>query len=280
MKSKVVIRGSVALITGAGSGIGRATALRLAEGGARILAVDIDETKAKATAALCEEIGVKAVAYHCDVTDGEGVVDLAALVEREHGPLDILVNSAGVGMSGRFLDMSIDDWEWIRSINLDGIVRCCHAFGASMVENRHGHVANLSSGLAFLPSAMTPAYSTTKAAVLMFSQAIRADWSTAGVGVSAICPGVINTPIIDATRFVGSIDGERGRKMAKKGFARGHSPDVVANAIERAIERNRGIVAVGIESVVGRQLAKVVPASVMGVVSRPLPGFVNRFLER
>lgn len=280
MRSRVAINGATALVTGAGSGIGRATATRLAGRGARILAVDLDEVTAKTTAALCVDAGVESVAYTCDVRDRGAVADLASQVEREHGAVDILVNSAGVGMSGRFLDMSLDDWEWIRSVNLDGIVHCCHAFGPGMLERGRGHVANLSSGLAYMPSAMTPAYSTTKAAVLMFSRAIRADWATAGVGVSAICPGVINTPIINATRFVGALDGDRARRMASRGFARGHSPDIVARAIVGAIEHNRGIVPVGVESVVGWHLAKVVPASVVGALGRPLPGFVERILAR
>lgn len=280
MRSTVTIDGATAVVTGAGSGIGRATAMRLAARGAKILAVDIDEVTAKTTVALCADAGSEAAAYTCDVSDPDAVGELAAEVGRAHGAVDILVNSAGVGMSGRFLDMSLDDWSWIRSINLDGIVHCCHAFGPGMVERRRGHVVNLSSGLAYMPSAMTPAYSTTKAAVLMFSRAIRADWATAGVGVSAICPGVINTPIIDATRFVGALDGDRARKMAKRGFARGHAPELVARAIVQAIERNRAIVPVGIESSVGWHLAKVVPASVVGALGRPLPGFVERLLAR
>lgn len=280
MRARVEIAGATALITGAGSGIGRATATRLARAGANVLAVDLDEITAKVTAATCADLGVESAAYGCDVRDPQAVSELAAQVEREQPPVSILVNSAGVGMSGRFLDMSIDDWQWIRSVNLDGIVHCCHAFGRGMVERRNGHVVNLSSGLAFLPSAMTPAYSTTKVAVLTLSRALRADWATAGVGVTAVCPGVINTPIIQATRFVGVLEVDRARTLAARGFARGHSPELVARAILGAIERDRAIVPVGIESVAGWHLAKVAPAALVGALSRPLPRFAERLLGR
>jgi NAD(P)-dependent dehydrogenase (short-subunit alcohol dehydrogenase family) len=280
MKSTVTLRGATALVTGAGSGIGRATSIALAREGTNVLAVDIDETNAKTTAAACADHGVDATAYQCDVADRAAVVALAERVGREHGALDVLVNNAGVGMSGRFLDMTMDDWDWIRSINLDGVLNGCHAFVPAMIARRKGHVVNVSSGLGYIPSAMTPAYSTTKAAVLMFSRSVRADWARERVGVSAICPGVINTPIIDATRFAGALDVPKARAMAKRGFSRGHSPDLVAKAIVRAIKRNEAVVPVGFESTLGWYLSRYLPQSISQVVGRPLPRGVDKFLGR
>src|SRR6266852_2732497 len=173
MGSRIDLNGATALVTGAGSGIGRATALSLALRGARVLAVDIDEAGAKTTASACADHGAASAAYQCDVADRAGMFELASRVATEHGVLDVLVNNAGVGMSGRFLDMGPDDWEWIRSINLDGVINGCRAFVPAMLARGEGHVVNVSSGLAYLPSAMTPAYSTTKAAVLTFSRAVR-----------------------------------------------------------------------------------------------------------
>lgn len=280
MGAKIQIPGSTSLVTGAGSGIGRATSLALAERGAKILAADIDEVRAKETAQACRELGVEAVAYQCDVANRASVLALADQVHREHGTLQILVNNAGVGMSGRFLDMSLDDWEWIRSINLDGVLHGCHAFVPRMLEQGRGHVVNVSSGLAFLPQAMTPAYSTTKAAVLMFSRSVRADWGTSGVGVSALCPGFIDTSIIERTRFFGDVDNPRAVALTKRGFSMGHPPELAARTVVKAIERNRAMAGVGWEARGGFQLTRVLPSPVVTLAARPLPNFVGRILNR
>src|SRR5205823_4874702 len=152
-------------------------------------------------------------AYAVDVADRAAMLDLAERVHAEHGPLDVLVNNAGVGMSARFLDTALEDWDRILSINLLGVIHGCHAFGPAMVERGRGHVVNVSSGLAYTPRATEPAYGTTKAAVLALSRSLRADWHRSGVGVSAVCPGVIDTPIIRRTRF-------RGERAAPASVAR------------------------------------------------------------
>ncbi|MDQ3108021.1 MAG: SDR family NAD(P)-dependent oxidoreductase, partial [Actinomycetota bacterium] len=201
---RITIAGATALVTGAGSGIGRATALALAERGATVVCADIVADAAEKTAAACEEHGAPGASAHgVDVGDRGAMQTLADEVHATHGPLGILVNNAGVGMSGRFADMSEADWLWIRGVNLDGVVNGCAVFAPAMVEAGRGQVVNVSSGLGYTPTATEPAYVTTKAAVLALSQCLRADWSASGVGVSAICPGVINTPIIDRTRFLG-----------------------------------------------------------------------------
>ncbi len=182
-RPRIAVHGATALVTGAGSGIGRATALALAERGATVLCADIDAGGAEKTAAACEEHGAPAAAAHAvDVRDRDALQALADEVHGTHGPLGILVNNAGVGMSGRFNDMSEQDWEWIRSVNLDGVINGCAVFAPKMVEAGRGHVVNVSSGLGYIPTATEPAYCTTKAAVLALSQCLRADWAGSGVG--------------------------------------------------------------------------------------------------
>ncbi len=244
-----VTPGMTALITGAGSGIGRATALALAERGAVVLAVDIDGVAAKATAQACDDLAGGAAAFTCDVADGEAVDDLAATVTAERGALGVLVNNAGVGMTGRFLDTRPEDWNWILGVNLHGVINGCRAFGRPMVAAGRGHVVNVSSGLGYVPTATEPAYCTSKAAVLQLSRCLRYDWAAAGVGVTAVCPGVINTPIVEATRYLG----ERADAQAKveRLFARGHGPDLVARAIVEAVERDRAVAPVGVEAWLG-----------------------------
>lgn len=256
------IRGALAVVTGAGSGIGRATALELAAQGATVVAVDLDEAAAEKTAAECgERAGAASWAVACDVSSYEAVETLAHDVAAAHGVPDIVVNNAGVGMTGRLTDMSIDDWRWIRSINLDGVVHGCRAFGPAMLERGSGHVVNVSSGLAYTMRATEPAYVTTKAAVLALSRCLQADWKRQGVGVSAICPGVVNTPIIASTRFAGDQPEERRREAARL-FRRGHKPETVAKAVVDAIRRNRPVVPVGWEARLGWGLNRALPVSV------------------
>lgn len=259
----------IVLVTGAGSGIGRSTALAFAARGDTVLCVDVMGDAAEKTAAECEERGAAAAAsYVVDVADRAAVESLAAEVTAAYGPLDVLVNNAGVGMSGRFTDMSAADWEWIRSINLDGVVNGCAAFGPSMLAAGRGHVVNVSSGLGYMPTATEPAYVTTKAAVLALSLSLRADWSASGVGVTAVCPGVINTPIVDRTRYVGSAASPERRERVKKVFRRGHKPAQVARAIVRSVEKNRAVAPVGVEAWAGWWLHRYAPIRVQQAIGR------------
>jgi 2-hydroxycyclohexanecarboxyl-CoA dehydrogenase len=260
------LQGALALVTGAGSGIGRAIALELARKGSRVIAVDLHADTAEKTAVACGEVGPAAHGLTCDVANLNDVRALAERVHGEHGPLDVLVNNAGVGMSARLTDMTIDDWTWIRAINLDGVVHGCHTFGPAMLERGRGHVVNISSGLGFTMRATEPAYVTTKAAVLALSQCLRADWAEAGVGVTAICPGVIDTPILDGTRFLGAQADtvERTRKV----FRRGHPPELVARDVVVAIRKNKAVVPVGWESKVGWWAHRLLPLSAHQRIAR------------
>jgi NAD(P)-dependent dehydrogenase (short-subunit alcohol dehydrogenase family) len=260
---------AVVLVTGAGSGIGRETALAFARRGDVVLCADVVGDAAEKTVAECLEQGAsESLAYTVDVADRLAVAALAAEVEASgHWPLDVLVNNAGVGMSGRFADMAGTDWDWIRGINLDGVVNGCMAFGPSMVAAGRGHVVNLASGLGYTPTAMESAYVTTKAAVLALSQCLRADWAGAGVGVTAICPGVINTPIVDRTRFVGEQPAGR-LERTKKVFKRGHKPAQVARAIVAAVEGNKAVVPVGVEAWLGWWMHRYAPIRLQQAVAR------------
>jgi len=266
--ARIELSGALALVTGAGSGIGRATALAMADRGATVLCADLHADAAEKTAAACGERGASASAVTVDVADRDAMTTLAAEVTAEHGALGVLVNNAGVGMSGRLTDMALADWDWIRSINLDGVVNGCALFGPAMLERGRGHVVNLSSGLGYTPTATEPAYVTTKAGVLALSQCLRADWGRSGVGVTAICPGVINTPIIDSTRFLGERASTEARARTRKVFRKGHRPEQVADAIVDAIARDRAVVPVGVEARVGWYLHRFAPLALQQAVAR------------
>jgi 2-hydroxycyclohexanecarboxyl-CoA dehydrogenase len=254
----------IVVVTGAGSGIGRATAAAFAAVGATVVCTDIDGEAAEKTAALCAERGGSGRAERCDVTDPAAVV---ALAERT-GPVDVLVNNAGVGMTGRFADMSVDDWRWIRSVNLDGVVHTCAAFGPGMIGRRSGQVINISSGLAYTMRASEGAYVATKAAVLALSRCLRADWAPYGVGVTAVCPGVIDTPIVGSTRYLGSRGDARTRSRIERIFRRGHPPEAVARAIVAAVDRNPAVVPVGWEARLGWHLQRVTPLAIQDRLAR------------
>jgi NAD(P)-dependent dehydrogenase (short-subunit alcohol dehydrogenase family) len=261
-REPIQLRGATALVTGAGSGIGRATALALAGRGARVLCADLDGEKAALTASSC---GGGASAHRVDVADRAAMLQLADDV----GPVDVLVNNAGVGMSARFLDTTLDDWDWIVGINLMGVVHGCKAFGPGMVERGRGHVVNMSSGLGYTPRATEPGYVTTKAAVLQLSRCLRADWRAHGVGVSAVCPGVIDTPIIHHTRFRGDRADPKVVARTKKLFAkRGHPPELVAEGVLRAIDRDTAVAPVGFESHLGWYASRVLPTKLTDLMAR------------
>jgi 2-hydroxycyclohexanecarboxyl-CoA dehydrogenase len=262
--------GALALVTGAGSGIGRATALALAARRATVLCVDIRADAAEKAAADCELAGAAAAgAYAVDVADRPAMDALADRVHADHGPVGILVNNAGVGMSGSFADMTADDWSWIRGVNLDGVVHGCAAFGPAMLGAGRGHVVNVSSGLGFIATANEGAYGTTKAAVLALSLRLRADWARQGVGVSAVCPGVIATPILESTRFLGfQLDDPEFQGKMVRLFRRGHRPEKVAAAILDAVARDRVMVPVGVEAWVGWYVHRLAPLALQQVLAR------------
>jgi 2-hydroxycyclohexanecarboxyl-CoA dehydrogenase len=167
---------------------------------------------------------------------------------------------------GDFLDASSEDWDWLRGVNLDGVAYGCHAFGGRMVERGHGHVVNVASGAGYLPHRTLAAYCATKAGVIMLSQCLRADWTRHGVGVSVICPGVINTPIAARAKMVGALADKRSAAVRALGF--GRSPDVVARAVVGAVEHNRAIVPVGVESSVAFRVLRFAPGPVQAALAQ------------
>ncbi|WP_033285486.1 SDR family oxidoreductase [Streptomyces sp. NRRL F-525] len=241
--------GQLVLVTGAGSGIGRATAFAFAESGARVVAVDRDTESAARTAELARLIGApEAWAETVDVSDEQAMEKLAAKVAAEYGVVDVLVNNAGIGLSGSFFDTTPEDWKKVLDVNLWGVIHGCRLFGKQMADRgQGGHIVNTASAAAFQPSKALPAYSTSKAAVLMLSECLRAELSGQGIGVSAICPGLVNTNITSTAHFAGVDAAEekrRQKKSARLYGMRNYPPEKVADAILRAVVRNEAVVPV------------------------------------
>ncbi|MDQ1009732.1 NAD(P)-dependent dehydrogenase (short-subunit alcohol dehydrogenase family) [Streptomyces sp. V4I23] len=252
------------LVTGAASGIGRATAFAFAEAGARVVTVDRDAEGAARTAELARLTGAAdAWAETVDVGDEQAMEKLAEKVTTEYGGVDVLVNNAGIGLSGSFLDTSTDDWKKVLDVNLWGVIHGCRLFGGRMAERgQGGHIVNIASAAAYLPSRTLPAYSTSKAAVLMLSECLRAEFAGRDIGVSVICPGIVNTNITATARFAGADEAEqkrRQKKAARLYGLRNYPPEKVAETVLRAVMRNEAVVPVTPEARGARVMARFAP---------------------
>ena len=172
-------------------------------------------------------------------------------VHGEVGAVDILVNNAGVYLTGGFLDLSLKDWDWVLSVNLWGIIHGCHYFVPPMVERGvEGHVVNVASMFGYWPSPDVIGYLTAKFGVFGFSEALREDLRRHGIGVSTICPGIVNTGLLRRMRMRhAGADEAAARSMLEAVYERrDYKPERVAAAILRAIRRNRARVMVAPES--------------------------------
>jgi short-subunit dehydrogenase/pimeloyl-ACP methyl ester carboxylesterase len=261
------VRGKLALVTGAGAGIGRATALELARKGARaVMIVDRDLAAAEETAAAVRDVGTDAAVYQADVGDVTAMNKLAAQVNDEHGVVDILVNNAGIGMAGRFLETTPAHWDNILAVNLRGVLNGSRAFGTQMVDRgQGGTIINVSSAAAFLPSKSMIAYGTTKAAVLAFSESLRADLADEGITVTAVCPGFVNTNIAKSTVYAGlTVDEqERARHKADAAYRRrNYTPEATAKAIVKAVKTGPPVLPIAAESRVGYAMRRISPSLV------------------
>ncbi|MFB8106146.1 MULTISPECIES: SDR family oxidoreductase [unclassified Streptomyces] len=262
--------GQLVLVTGAASGIGRATAFAFAEAGARVVAVDLDAEGAARTAELARLVGAPAAwGEAVDVSDEAAMEKLAAKVAAEYGTVDVLVNNAGIGLSGSFLETTSEEWKRVLDVNLWGVIHGCRIFGKQMADRgQGGHIVNTASAAAFQPSRALPAYSTSKAAVLMLSECLRAELAEKSIGVSAICPGIVNTNITATTRFAGAgvEEEQRLRKRTTRLYGRrNYPPEKVADAILEAVVRNRAVVPVTPEARGARLLSRVSPGVLRGI---------------
>ncbi|KNB54151.1 reductase [Streptomyces caatingaensis] len=257
-------RGRLVLVTGAGHGIGRATAHAFAMAGAEVICVDRDADAAASTARRALALGARAAwAEAVDVSDASAMERLGDRVAGSHGAVDVLVNNAGVGMSGRFLDTSLDDWRRTLDVNVWGVVHGCRVFGRQMADRGlGGHIVTVASAAAFQPSRTLPVYATSKAAVLMLTECLRAEFGEYGVGVSAVCPGFVSTSFTTSMHFAGVPEEEQ--RLLRERFSRApgggvRPPEKVARAILRAVVRDRPVVVVTPEAHVVRLLSRFAP---------------------
>ncbi|OQO92682.1 short chain dehydrogenase [Saccharomonospora piscinae] len=264
--------GRLVVVTGAGGGIGRATALAFARDGADLALADLDAASLDTAAEQARALGVDVTTHLLDVADGDALAAFADTVTRESGVPDVVVNNAGIGLAGRVLDTTDAEWQRLADVNLWGVTRGCTLFAERMVERGEGgHLVNVASMAAYLPNGFLPAYSTVKAAVLMFSECLRAELASSGIGVSAVCPGFVATGIVEATRFAGTDEAEqrRRRRGAQRFYtARNARPEAVAEDVVRAVLDNRAVVTPTAEAKAARVLSRWTPGLLRAALRR------------
>ena len=255
------IQGKIAVVTGAASGIGSATAIALARKGADMVVADLNRDGLTEVLKEVEGAGQMGLAVETDVTKPEAVQKLYELSISEMGRVDILVNNAGVHMASPVEKTPIRDWQWITDVNLWGVIHGIHFFLPHMLERGSGHIVNTASiaGLAGGLDGSIP-YTMTKFAVVGLSEGLAVYLREKGIGVTAVCPGPVNTDILANQRFIPVGDGldearrdflkalqtrfKAGESLDPSGGRRGTviAPQSIAEGVVRAIEKNRFLV--------------------------------------
>lgn len=269
------LAGKRAVVTGAGSGIGRSIALLAAARGAIVHVADLNAAAASSVTAEIRAAGGSAIGHPLDVTDAAAVRAFADEVFAA-GDVHLLFNNAGIGHAGELVDTSLDDWKRLVDVNLMGVVHCLDAFLPRLIAgSRPVHIVNTASMAGLVPSAGMAAYSTTKAAVVGLSDALDIELRPHGIGVTALCPGVINTAIVQAATMRGPW-AERQADLVGLYAKRGTSPDVVARAALDGAGRRRRIVATPRYQVTPPWLLK----RYLPTAGRAMSAFVYRRLNR
>jgi 3-oxoacyl-[acyl-carrier protein] reductase len=202
--------GRVAVVTGAGRGIGQAVAERLAADGAAVAVVDLDEVAARHTAERIVESGGNAIGVRCDCTSPDEVKAMVAHVAERLGGVDILVNNAGILRSTKVADMSADEWHLVIDANLTSTFLCSQAVQPWMLKAGRGSICNLASMAGRATSTLGGAhYTTAKAGVLGLTRALAREWAPFAITVNAISPGIVDTPMVRGSRDEAGLEAVR-----------------------------------------------------------------------
>ncbi len=258
--------GRVAVITGAGSGIGRALARAFAEQGCHLALVDIDENGLLATMGECKELkafeGRRITTHVCDVSQRQAMADLPRLIEQQHGAIHLLFNNAGVTINKPFEEHSMEDMDFVLGIDLWGVIYGCHYFLPILKKQDEAHIINTSSlaGLLGLPNQSS--YCLSKAAVKALSESLYAELAVHNIGVTSILPGTISTNILRSAAGRSGAGETTALKLAGLMERHGMSPDRLAGKVVKAVRRGRMQVRIGFDSYLGDWLKRLFPRAV------------------
>lgn len=238
------LRDKVALVTGAASGIGRATSLKFAQEQADLVIADVNEEGLRDTAEQIKTMGRRALPVRTDISRREEVEKLCLQAIEEYGVVDILINNAGVALYAEVIDTDLSDWEWILGVNLWGAIYAQHYLLPQMVERRSGHIVNIASWVGLLGQPANGAYAVSKFGITGLSEVLRAELERYGIGVTLVCPGVVKTNIFDSVKLKGFKDTVREMPDYI-----GITPEQAAGKIVRAVKKNQALVLTDIAKV-------------------------------
>lgn len=263
------IRECVAVLTGAGSGIGRALAQALAEQGCHLALVDIDPARLQETAEQARHQGVVVSEHPLDVADRQAVAALPEQVLARHGGVDLLINNAGVALGGTFEQVTVENFDWLMAINFDAVVCMTRAFLPLLRQRPVARIVNLSSLFGLVTPAGQTAYCASKFAVRGFSNALRLELRGGPVGVTVVHPGGIATAIATSARVPeGLCEAEREQRMRRTEKLLRMPPAKAAQIILDGIRRDRERVIVGKDALILSWLERLMPVNYW----RLLPG--------
>lgn len=282
MNKRSIQSGDVVFITGAGGGIGRATAEEFAAKGAVVVATDRDIDAVIETAEIITGSGGRCEAIPLDVTNEGQWLDVVDDVCTRYGVPRVVVNNAGYATAGRFLDHSASDWASLIDVNVRGVVTGARLFGKRMVDaGVKGQITNIASGAAYAIMPVSSPYCTTKAAVLMFSRVLSMELGHHGIGVTAICPGVVASNFAANLHHLGvreNLADVRRQKSVGIAARFGTRTDTVAKAVVRSVGRKRTASPVSLESRIAYVLVRVSPAA-MRLIAAGISWDFVRILE-
>jgi NADP-dependent 3-hydroxy acid dehydrogenase YdfG len=238
----------VAVVTGAGSGIGRATSVLLAQKGCSVAITDVNETGLAETERLLREAGARVSKHVVDVANRERMERLPQEVIDAHGGVHILVNNAGVSVNAKLLDHSIEDFEWLMGINFWGVVYGCKFFLPHLLAAEEGHIVNISSVFGLVGVPQQTSYCSSKFAVRGFTESLRAELQGTRVGITTVHPGGVATNIAASSRVAGDDKHRAGHQRAVAMFRKMLPPERAAEQIVRGIESSRQRVLITRES--------------------------------
>ena len=261
------LRGRIAVVTGAASGIGRALAIALAKRGADLAIADVNTIGIEETAELVRREGRKATAHVVDVSDKARMGAFAEEVVAAHGAVHVVVNNAGVTVASSFASHRLEDFEWLMGINFWGVVHGCHYFLPHLLAQPEAHVVNISSIFGIVGVPNQSSYCASKFAVRGFTESLRAELEGTKIGVTVVHPGGVNTNIVNGARGDDFGPGRTQKDVADL-FTKMMPPEKAARHIVRGIEKNKPRVLFTPESRVLDALKRLAPSVTQALLSR------------
>ncbi len=255
------LKDKIALVTGAASGIGRATSLAFAAEGCDVVITDVNEEGLNSVAEEIKGLGRKALSLKADISNRNDVKSLCEKAVKEFGRVDILMNNAGVALFAELRDTDLDDWKWMLGVNLWGPIYTINYLLPRMAENKCGHIVNVASWAGLVGFGGNGAYSTTKFGVVGLTEVLRTELERFNIGVTVICPGAVQTNIFNSLKLKGFKKDIRNMPIFLS-----LTPEAMAKRIIRAVKKNRPQVITG----VGK----------FGYIAKRISPAIGRFISR